>query len=39
MKNRLYIKHCQKINYFKACIQFHIVAEKGTTLLRNVCDI
>ena len=28
MTYRLYIKHCQKINYFKACIKFHIIAEK-----------
>ncbi len=36
---RLYIKHCENINYLKACIQFHMVSEKDTTLQRNVRDI
>ena len=36
---RLYIKHCENINYLKACIKFHMVSEKDTTLLRNVRDI
>ena len=37
----LYIrpKHCENINDLKACIKFHMVSEKDTTLLRNVRDI
>ena len=32
-------RNCEKINYLKACIKFHMVSEKDATLLRNVFDI
>ena len=38
-KYRLYIKHCEKLNYLKASIKCHMVSEKDTTLQRNVRDI